>query len=302
MGSMAEPAAPVTADVARHDVPRGGRSGYAIVDDRQVHYLEWGRTGAPPVLALHGGGQTAYMFEDLGAALRDTHHVLAPDLPNHGDSDGFEPDLLFSRAALAGTVPPLLDEFGLTRVVVVGASLGGITGVTLAASRPEIVAGLVLIDVGHRLETAGVERIIDFMRAHESFGSLEEAAADIAGYLPQRQPATPERLTRNLRQRPDGRWVWKHAYGRAGASEQQTRNWRDVIDGLDDDARLVDAPALVLRGAESDVLSPDGGAEIADLLPRGRLAVVEKAGHLAAGDNPHTTVGEIQTFLAELGW
>jgi Alpha/beta hydrolase family len=65
----------------RHDVPLGGRSGFVVVDDRQVHYLEWGVSTAPPVLCLHGGGQTAYMWEELGEALRDRYHVLAPDLP-----------------------------------------------------------------------------------------------------------------------------------------------------------------------------------------------------------------------------
>ena len=69
-------------EVPRHDVPLGGRSGFATVDGRQVHYLEWGHRGLPPVLCLHGGGQTAYMYEDLGSALAGMAHVLAPDLPS----------------------------------------------------------------------------------------------------------------------------------------------------------------------------------------------------------------------------
>ena len=58
-----------SADLPRHDVPNGGRSGFTIIEGRQVHYLEWGPAGAPAVLCLHGGGQTAYMYEELGAAL-----------------------------------------------------------------------------------------------------------------------------------------------------------------------------------------------------------------------------------------
>jgi pimeloyl-ACP methyl ester carboxylesterase len=79
--------------VPRHDVPLDGRSGFVVVEERQVHYLEWGPSVAPPVVCLHGGGQTAYMYEELGSALRATHHVLAPDLPNHGDSDPLPDDL-----------------------------------------------------------------------------------------------------------------------------------------------------------------------------------------------------------------
>ena len=56
----------------RHDIPAGGRTGFTVVDGRQVHYLEWGPAGGPPVVCLHGGGQTAYMFEELGPALAAT--------------------------------------------------------------------------------------------------------------------------------------------------------------------------------------------------------------------------------------
>jgi pimeloyl-ACP methyl ester carboxylesterase len=290
-------------DVERHDVPLHGRSGFAVIEGRQVHYLEWGRSGAPAVLALHGGGQTGYMFEDLGAALRRTHNVLAPDLPSHGDSDTLGEGSMFSREALSATLPPLLAEFGIQRAVVVGASLGGILAITLGATQPELVAGVVLVDVAHRLQEEGVLRIIAFMREHESFASLDEAAEAISAYLPHRPAAQTSRLTRNLRRRPDGRWVWKHAYGRDTSREgQRGADWRDVIEGLDEDAKRLQVPALVLRGAHSDVLSGEDAEEIAALIPEARLETVEKAGHLAAGDNPHTTVRRVSDFLADLGW
>src|SRR5436305_14243943 len=131
MPSVSEPS--LIDEYEPHDVPTEGRSGYVRVAGRQVHYLEWGASGASPVLALHGGGQTAFMYEELGRALRDEHHILAPDLPGHGDSDGLTDASHFGRHDIVATIPPLLDEFGLSRVVVVGASLGGLTAITLAA-------------------------------------------------------------------------------------------------------------------------------------------------------------------------
>src|SRR5947208_3272339 len=91
--------------------------------------------------------------------------------------------------------------------------VGGRSGFT-------VVAGIVLIDVGHRLEEEGVLRIIDFMSRNDSFANLEEAAAAIADYLPHRKEVRASSLTRNLRQRPDGRWEWKHSYGRRLRGEQ----------------------------------------------------------------------------------
>lgn len=292
----------------RHDVPAGGRSGFVLLDDRQVHYLEWGHAGLPAVVCLHGGGQTAYMFEQLGAALAGRFHVLAWDSADHGDSDPFPYDSNrghLDRHLLAADAPPLCAEFGIDRAVFVGASMGGIVSVTVSAAFPEFVAGVVLLDVGHRMETAGVMRIRDFLSAHESFADLDEAAAAIATYLPGRA-VTKGRLTRNLRQRPDGRWIWKHGLGR------RIREQRGVIDaenagaavvaGLDEDLRGLQRPVLLLRGANSDVLSEDGAEELMTLLPDARFARISGAGHLAAGDNPESFVSLVTRFLDEINW
>jgi pimeloyl-ACP methyl ester carboxylesterase len=293
--------------VPRHDCPIDGRSGFVVVDgDRQVHYLEWGRSSAPPIVCLHGGGQTAYMFEELGASLREQYHVVAPDLPNHGDSDPLPPGV-WDRPSLAEAVIPFLDEFGIERAVFVGASLGGLTSLSLGANHPDRLAGLVLIDIGHKVESEGVMKIVEFMRAHESFASLEDAAAFIGEYLPYRKSFRPESLTRNLRQRADGRWIWKHGMGRhwnrrveeAGGELPEVTG---VMAGVEDDARAVRCPTLVLRGGASDVLSGDTATELVELMADARLAIVEKAGHLAAGDNPRSTVNLISTFITDIGW
>ncbi len=282
----------------RHDVPRNGRSGFVLVDDRQVHYLEWGASAAPAVLCLHGGGQTAYMYEELGDALHDRYHVLAPDLPWHGDSDPIDD---MSRQTLADSIPPLMEEFGVGRVAFVGASLGGIVSLTLAAARPELVAAIALIDIGHRLEDEGVNRIIEFMTRRESFASLEEAAGEVAEYLPHRKGVKAENLRRNLRQRPDGRWEWKHSYGRR-MRDQGTPpgGWRELMAGLEHEVTRLTCPVLVLRGAASDVLSDEGAEEVAALIPHARLAKIGSAGHHAAGDNPESTVGLVRGFLDEM--
>jgi len=315
---VAAPALNADDGVPRHDVPLGGRSGFAMIDGRQVHYLEWGQVRAPNVLCLHGGGQTAYMYEELGAALAGRYHVVAPDLPSHGDSDpvdGTEPRASRSEAearpgvgrhALAATLPPLCEHFGMAPAVVVGASLGGITAITLGAARPDLVSGIVLIDIGHRLEEEGVRRIIGFMRAHDSFASLEDAATSIAAYLPHRKEVRPESLSRNLRQRADGRWVWKHGLARAWRADDveadDLPDWRGILEGLADDAAALSCPVLVLRGADSDVLSNQGAEEVAAVIGDSRLRTVANAGHLAAGDNPESTVGLVSAFLSEIGW
>jgi pimeloyl-ACP methyl ester carboxylesterase len=297
----------------RHDVPVGGHSGFTVVGGNQVHYLAWGRPSAAPVVCLHGGGQTAYLFEELGAALRDQWFVIAPDLPGHGDSDV---DASVSartggldRRSLATSIIAFLDFVGVERAMFVGASLGGITSLTIAAMQPQLVAGVALIDIGHRLEDDGVRRIVEFMTKHESFADLDEAAVAIAEYLPGRKKQSPARLTRNLRQRADGRWVWKHALGRGLRSaaspkdaESTPGDWRGLTAGMSEELGQLACPVLVLRGAQSDVLSDEGAQEVAALVPNARVATISAAGHLAAGDNPASTVSLVREFLDETGW
>jgi pimeloyl-ACP methyl ester carboxylesterase len=247
------------------------------------------------------------MFETLGAALAGRYHVLAWDFADHGDSDPFRDgpgtETPLDRHALAADAGPLCAEFGITRAVFVGGSMGGMVSVTVAALRPDLVGGVVLIDVGHRLEMAGVRRIAAFLSEHESFADLDEAAAAIAGYLPGRT-VTQGRLTRNLRQRDDGRWVWKHGLGRRmrARGDVDVDQAAAVVAGLDDDLRRLHRPALVLRGAASDVLSEAGADELLELLPDARYARISGAGHLAAGDNPESFVSLVARFLDEIRW
>ena len=73
-----------------------------------------------------------------------------------------------------------------------------------------------------------------------------------------------------------------------------------MLAGLDRDAAALGCPVLVLRGSASDVLSSAGAEEVAALIPDARLATVSNAGHLAAGDNPESTVSLVRAFLDEL--
>jgi non-heme chloroperoxidase len=286
----------------RHDVPAGGRSCFTMVDDRQVHYLEWGDPRRGTVVALHGGGQSAYMFEELGAALQSRFHVVAPDLPEHGDSDGLLDDE-WGRHGLARSVLAFLAELGVDHGAFVGASVGGITAITVGVLAPAVVRSLVLIDVAPRMEAAGRDRLIEFFTKVESFASLEEAARTISEYLPLRKNVRPENLARSLRQTPDGRWVWKHGLGRrqrraAGQAPHIGAAIDPILEGLDDDARTLTCPTLILRGAKSDLLTEDAALELAASLPRAEMATVGSAGHMAVGDNPATSISLISDFLA----
>jgi pimeloyl-ACP methyl ester carboxylesterase len=250
---------------------------------------------APPVrrrrgtvLLLHGGGQTRHSWRHTGARLAaQGWTAVAYDLRGHGDSD-WAPDGDYTLDAHVADLRAALGVLSdvAERPVLVGASLGGMTSLLAAAAEPELARGLVLVDVTPTTERAGTTEITDFMRSGVSgFASLDEAAAAVAAYNPQRvRPPRPEGLRKNLRHR-DGRWFWHwdprlldHRQTAPGAQEENGRRARAA-------ARNLAVPTLLVRGRQSRVVSTAGAQELLELVPSARLVDVDGAGHMVAGDD-----------------
>ena len=174
---------------------------------------EWNRgtvdADRPTILMLHGGGQNRFSWKNTGQVLADHgFHVIALDARGHGDSDR-APNAEYTVDAFSRDAAAVLKHIGRP-VVLIGASMGGMTGIQTAhQAGPDVVTKLVLVDVVPRFESKGSHRIRDFMTRHvNGFETLEHAADAIAEYLPHRQrPRNLEGLKKNLRHR-DGRWHW----------------------------------------------------------------------------------------------
>ncbi|MFM8410882.1 MAG: alpha/beta fold hydrolase [Alphaproteobacteria bacterium] len=269
----------------------------------RIAYSRW-RGGGRPILVQHGGGQTPHAWEESCGHLGERGwDVVALDLRGHGRSD-WAPGEAYSLPDFSADVVAAMQSLGWDRAAFLGFSLGGLISLHLAARRPELCAALVLVDVAPRLETEGVRRIRDFMTRHESFGSLDEVVEALREYNPNRPPDSirPESLERNLRRRPDGRWEWHYdRYFRRPAAESD-EPYRSRIGGLTPeeltaDARRIPCPALVVRGAMSDVLSDDGVRELQAAIPHAEAAVVERAGHQVAGDRNDAFLVAVAPFL-----
>ena len=116
----------------------------AELSDVRLHYVTAG--DGPPVVLLHGWPQTWYEWRHVIPALAEHHRVIAPDLRGLGDSS--RPEGGYDKKTVAGDIWELVDsELGQTRFQLVGHDWGGPTAYALAAAHPEVVAGLVIIDV-----------------------------------------------------------------------------------------------------------------------------------------------------------
>jgi pimeloyl-ACP methyl ester carboxylesterase len=259
----------------------------------------FGAEGAPPVLLLHGGGQTRHAWGGTAEALAaDGWSALAIDLRGHGESE-WAPDGDYAFQSFAADVA-VLARSCVSPPVLVGASLGGIAALLAIGDHAAAARALVLVDVAPRIEQAGAARIVEFMTSRpDGFASVEEVAEAVAGYLPHRErPSDLAGLAKNLRRGDDGRlrWHWDPRFMLPGAPRLVDA---DYVERMDAAARGLRIPTLLVRGRLSDLLSEAGARHFLDLAPHARYADVSGAGHMVAGDRNDRFTRAVRDFLRE---
>jgi pimeloyl-ACP methyl ester carboxylesterase len=241
-----------------------------------------GNPDSPAVVLLHGGGQTRHSWSGAVAPLRAAgYFVVNVDLRGHGDS-GWSPDGQYSVTRLAADLRTVMADIA-GPAAWVGASMGGVTAMQALAEgmRPE---ALVLVDIVLRPEPEGVNRIRNFMLGNPSgFASLDEAADAVAAYNPRRRrPKNSAGLLKNLRLSADGRYFW-HWDPRLMSHEpdEHSRIFKQIAEGV---RASIPVPTLLVRGADSDVVSDAGVAALREVMPHVEVFDVAQAGHMVAGD------------------
>ena len=247
------------------------------------------------LLFLHGGGQTRHSWgRAAGSFAENGWQSWTLDLRGHGDSQ-WAPDGAYDLDDYVGDLLRVIEQLG-SAPVLIGASLGGITSLVAAGEHPDIARGLVLVDIAPRIEPEGAKHIQDFMSANpDGFASLEEVADAVQAYtLHRARPRNLEGLKKNVRLRENGRWYWHWDPAFLRISDEPSRRAR--VDRLMAAARRVTVPTMLVRGSESDVVSPEGADELRELIPGARV-VEAKAGHMVAGDDNAVFVGQVGEFL-----
>jgi non-heme chloroperoxidase len=242
-----------------------------------------GGADKPPVVLLHGGGQTRHSWGEAAGRLADRgYRVVSLDLRGHGDS-GWASDEDYSIDALVQDLKAVLATLGQPAALV-GASIGGVSSlIAVGESATRIVSALVLVDIAPKMDAAGAERIKSFMTARsEGFGSVEEAADAVAAYLPHRpRPADISGLRKNLRVGAGQRlyWHWDPAF-----PNFKRFNPEEIRLRMEKAAKAVRVPTLIVRGERSEMVSNEAAHALRSSIPHAEYAQVSKAHHMVAGD------------------
>jgi pimeloyl-ACP methyl ester carboxylesterase len=266
-------------------------SRHTVVRSLRFHFSEWGEPGAPEVLLLHGGNQSAHSWDLVSLHLSDRYHVFALDQRGHGDSE-WARDQDYSIDAKVEDALAFVDDQGLENPVIMGHSMGGRVTMGMALARPELARGIVLVDVGPELSATGVQVIANFVTHNVEFDDLDEFLDNVVKYDRFRSREHIARTVKyNMLRRADGKYISKVDHRRVPVSSS------DVT--LDDVVRIP-CPVLLVRGGESDILEPEAAVRFADALPRGQLVTVPNTGHNVHSGNTPGFLDAVGPFLSGL--
>ncbi|WP_067873233.1 alpha/beta fold hydrolase [Nocardia vermiculata] len=259
----------------------------ATVNGVDIAFIDSAGTGRPIVM-LHGTFGRGSNFARLGRDLSPGARVIAPDQRGHGNSSHSDS---YSNADFVTDAAELIRHLDLGPVVVLGHSRGGITAYHLAAQHPDLVAALIIEDVGPVMRSPEIEHPVLDVRDWPATGATEEQLADA------------------LRAKgiPDPGFFMQSAEPTANGHWRLLFDWNEMMDvqvsGIGDwwDKWLSSTcPALVLRGEHSTLLPEPLAREMVTRRSNARLVQFPDAAHWIHDDDPEGVAEVVAGFLREL--
>lgn len=273
--------------------PPARRLSFALPDGRTVSALQYGDAASgtfpsPVVTFLHGAGLNAHTWDTTVLALGLP--ALALDLPGHGDSS-WRDDAAYVGATLAADIAPAIAEWTDVPQVLVGQSLGGLTAAALAATHPELVRALVIVEITPGIDPNGdAAQIGAFFAGPTDWASRDELVDRALAFgLGGTREAATRGVFQNSRVRPDGRVEWKHHFAHlanalaadpaaAASAEAQQQAIRGALPASGwDDLAAVTVPITLVRGERGFVTEGDA-ADFVARVPQASVLTVP-SGH-----------------------
>ncbi len=258
----------------------------------RAHVREEGNPDGIPVVLIHGSMGSLHMWEGWARELSDKARLISVDLPGHGLTGAWPRDE-YTIDAYADFIEVLVDELNLDRFVLVGHSMGGAVAWTFAATRPDRVSQLILVDAAGYPRAAGDVPLPTRLARMPVIGdigiyfkpdrlvrrSLDEVYADPA-------MVTPERIRRyaELQRFP----------GNREATLQRART-QEPLDPAP--LRRLDVPTLILWGAADRWVPTADAFRFQHDIKGARLEIFEGLGHNPMEEDPKATAAAVSAFI-----
>ena len=279
------------------------RDEFVEANGLRFHYREWGDTRTRhAVVLLHGYAETSEAWSDTAQDLAREFRVIAIDQRGHGQTDRAT-DRDYTRASQMEDLEAIIESLGLRSVTLIGHSMGGANAICYAAEHPEMVTALVVIETAPEVLRSGIETIRRLLATGASFDSLEDAIEAFREFFPY---ATTEQIERRVRAsltvNDDGAYIWdfdpifRDPTSRPPDPDPGQRRLSDLWDCAD----RVQCPTMIVRGSETDMLTPEAIQRLHRRVSGSRVSLIEDAGHSVPTDQPAALSLNIREFLQSI--
>jgi pimeloyl-ACP methyl ester carboxylesterase len=284
-------AAPRT-DTSPAPQPAGYTEHYLQAGALNLHYLDYGTPGKPPMLCVHGGAAHAHWYDFVAPGFTPNYHVRSLDLRGHGDSDAVDPPQYLYKD-YAADLNKVVEALDLRDFVLIGHSMGGTVSLLYLATYPGRAGKFVMVDSSVNLAPERIALLRDVgSRPGRNYDSRDEM---IERYRlrPGESLAKPEIVryiaARSIRQDTDGTWRYKF--------DRNVYATREPFDGnpLWDTVKI---PTLLVRGDRSTRITPQVHQKVRERCPQAELVEVSASDHHVTLDNPRGFVDAVAPWLA----
>ena len=276
-----------------HHTPQAARytSGYVEANGLNLHYLDYGGEGRPPMLCLHGSAVNAHWFDFVAGGFTADYHVRALDLRGHGDSASADPPK-YGMLDYASDVARVVEKLDLRDFILMGHSMGGLVSLAFESRYPGRAKKIVVIDSSMRNTAARVARFHEVGNREGSSYASKAEYVERFRLRPDGTTAVPE-IVRYLaelgaREGADGRW--RHNFDRNVYSKREPFEYMACWDHIT-------IPALLVRGALSERITPDILADVKRRCAHVEVVEVANSNHHVTLDNPPGFISAVTAFL-----
>jgi pimeloyl-ACP methyl ester carboxylesterase len=248
-------------------------------------YKEWGDPHNSNVLVcVHGVTRVSDDFDQLARALCDQYRVICPDVVGRGRSSWLRDPRHYQLPQYVSDMVTLVARLDVDKADWFGTSMGGLIGMGLASLPDNPIRKLILNDIGPTLNFAAISRISEYIGQELRFASFEEAENYIraisAGFGLHTEEQWRKIASDVLRQDQQGLWIrhydLKLAVPFQAETPESTKRSEAALWGAYD---AISCPVLVVRGAESDLLTRDVAQEMTQRGPKAGLVELAGVGH-----------------------
>ncbi|MFO7575823.1 MAG: alpha/beta fold hydrolase [Bacteroidales bacterium] len=260
-----------------------------------LFYRKYGE--GPPLIILHGLYGDSSNWVTIARHLEKNYTVFVPDMRNHGNSPHSQ---VHDYMAMSSDIAEFIEKKSMSKVSLLGHSMGGKTAMTFSAKNPDKVASLIIADISPFIRSDQSDKIPRFhqkvlgtllntdISSYSGRAEIEEIIAEMIG-----DTRTASFLLKNLYRMENGRYGWR-------------LNARSLYDNLNklmgtipaDISRTVTGfPVLFIKGSESGYLPESHFPMITDLFPAAEFKIIEGAGHWLHAEKPEEFSETVLSFL-----